>query len=171
MRQTKKQLRRRRRRKSGCGYHKGNIKPPSGRRKIWRNPDWTAGRRKRKLHSGRSRDGSLQISDPETEAEDRRIIFTFIDESNEAATEWRIVNPKADQKDQTVSAELIVTEDTVAIKVTKKPQFEADRTEVGFTRNEERDGSTVASIKKVFSIFHGAWGYHKTDENNIKAGV
>ncbi len=120
--------------------------------------------------------------DPETEAEDRRVIFVFIDESNEAATEWRIVNPKADQEDQTVSAELIVTEDTVAIKVTKKPEFEADRTEVGFTRNEERDGSTVASIKKVLDAeengiaFHDDTGkiidgYYGYDADNVWLGI
>lgn len=109
--------------------------------------------------------------------------FAFIAPEKEASIEWRLINPSAEQKgDQITSAELKVSDNTITIKVLEKPEFEAERTEVSFSRNVEREGAIVETIKNVLGNEEGGIafaddtgketdGYFGFDEWNVWLGV
>lgn len=119
----------------------------------------------------------------QVEGAECRLKFAFIDSEKEASIEWRLINPSAEQKgDQTASAELKVIDDTIIVKVLERPEFEAERTEVGFSKNAEREGAIVETIKSVLGSEEGGIvfaddtgketdGYFGFDEWNLWLGV
>lgn len=90
---------------------------------------------------------------PTAEGEERRLQFRFFDTATDAATAWILINPQADQSENTnVSAVMTIAEDNTVLVNIGSQSLAAEEVRVAFERSVEKDS---ASVDKLAAIFGG----------------
>lgn len=95
-------------------------------------------------------DKAYTILNEPTAGKEIMLQYGFVDAETESVTEWRLINPAENQEgDQTVKADLSISNSNQVIVNADAKALAADRVDVSFRKNAAKDSAIVNKIKEI----------------------